>query len=137
MAKITTAQVTELKNLLHHSCTSWVFSSADTRKIVEALKHQFNIVNLADIDEDQYYEVMDFIDTVRMQIMKITVVINDLKEHSFRQCILGGAPLTGILVRKYRAQLDDLPPIINWAQMQADLDTVKKAAKAALEVSHA
>jgi hypothetical protein len=69
-----------------------------------------------------------------MQVMKITVVINDLKEHSFRQCILGGAPLTSIMVRKYRAQLDDLPPIINWAQMQADLDTAKKAAKAALEV---
>lgn len=137
MAKITPAQVTELKNLLQFSCTSWVFSSSDTRKVVEALKHQFNIVNLADIDEDQYYEVLDFIEVVRMRVMKITVVINDLKEHSFRQCILGGAPLTGILVRKYRAQLDELPPIINWAQMQVDLDTAKQAAKAALEVSHA
>ncbi len=136
MAKITAQQVAEIKNLLKFSCASWVFSSSDMNKVYETIKHQFNVATIGDLDEDQYYEVLEYLETVRMQVMKITVILNDLKEHSFRHCLLGGAPLTSIIVRKYRAQLDELPPVVNWAKMVQDLDTAKQAAKAALEAAH-
>lgn len=136
MAKITQQQVQELANLIHFSTATWVFSGSETRMVQEAIRQRFNIQTLTDLEQDDFYDVLEFVETVKIQMMKITVIINDFKQHSFKQCVLGGAPLTTAIARKYRQQLDALPPIINWAQMVKDLDTAKAAAKAAMEVSH-
>lgn len=135
MAKISPQQVQELSRLIS-LCHTWVFNGDEVRMLKEAIRQQFNIQRLEDLNDDQFYEVLDFAERVQMQVMKATVIINDFKQHAFKQCILGGAPFTTAIARKYREQLDILPPIINWAQMVQDLDTAKQAAKAALEVSH-
>lgn len=135
MAKITPQQVQEISRLIA-LCNTLVFNGDEVRMIKEAIRHQFNIHTLEDLDQDLFYDVLDFAERVQMQVMKATVIINDFKQHAFKQCILGGAPFTTAIARKYREQLDTLPPIINWAQMVQDLDTAKQAGKKAVEVSH-
>ncbi len=135
MAKITAQQVQELSRLLN-MCNTWAFNDADNRIIKEAIRHNFNIQRLDDLESDQFYDVLDFAERVQMQVMKVTAIINDFKQHAFKQCIMGGAPFTSGIARRYREQFDELPPVVNWAQMVKDLDTAKKAAKAALEAAH-
>ena len=135
MAKITPQQVQEISRLIA-LCNTWVFNGDEVRMIKEAIRHKFNIHALEDLDQDLFYDVLDFAERVQMQIMKATVIINDFKQHAFKQCIMGGAPLTTAIAKKYRQQLDALPPVINWAQMMQDLETAKQAAKAALEAAH-
>lgn len=135
MAKITPQQVQEISRLIA-LCNTWVFNGDEVRMIKEAIRHQFNIHTLEDLDQDLFYDVLDFAERVQMQIMKATVIINDFKQHAFKQCIMGGAPLTTAIAKKYRQQLDALPPIINWAQMMQALETAKAAGKKAVEVSH-
>lgn len=135
MAKITPQQVQEISRLIA-LCNTWVFNGDEVRMIKEAIRHQFNIHVLEDLDQDLFYDVLDFAERVQMQIMKATVIINDFKQHAFKQCIMGGAPLTTAIAKKYRQQLDALPPVINWAQMMQALETAKAAGKKAVEVSH-
>jgi len=135
MAKITPQQVQEISRLIA-ICNTWVFNGDEVRMIKEAIRHQFNIHTLEDLDQDLFYDVLDFAERVQMQIMKATVIINDFKQHAFKQCIMGGAPLTTAIAKKYRQQLDELPPVINWAQMMQALETAKAAGKKAVEVSH-
>lgn len=135
MAKITPQQVQEISRLIA-LCNTWVFNGDEVRMIKEAIRHQFNIHTLEDLDQDLFYDVLDFAERVQMQIMKATVIINDFKQHAFKQCIMGGAPLTTAIAKKYRQQLDALPPVINWAQMMQALETAKAAGKKAVEVSH-
>lgn len=135
MAKITPQQVQEIYRLIA-LCNTWVFNGDEVRMIKEAIRHQFNIHALEDLDQDLFYDVLDFAERVQMQIMKATVIINDFKQHAFKQCIMGGAPLTTAIAKKYRQQLDALPPVINWAQMMQALETAKAAGKKAVEVSH-
>lgn len=135
MAKITPQQVQEISRLIV-LCNTWVFNGDEVRMIKEAIRHQFNIHALEDLDQDLFYDVLDFAERVQMQIMKATVIINDFKQHAFKQCIMGGAPLTTAIAKKYRQQLDALPPVINWAQMMQALETAKAAGKKAVEVSH-
>ncbi|MCL5796161.1 MAG: hypothetical protein M1579_01505 [Gammaproteobacteria bacterium] len=135
MAKITPQQVQEISRLIA-LCNTWVFNGDEVRMIKEAIRHQFNIHALEDLDQDLFYDVLDFAERVQMQIMKATVIINDFKQHAFKQCIMGGAPLTTAIAKKYRQQLDALPPVINWAQMMQALETAKAAGKKAVEVSH-
>lgn len=113
-----------------------MFNGDEVRMIKEAIRHQFNIHTLEDLDQDLFYDVLDFAERVQIQIMKATVIINDFKQHAFKQCIMGGAPLTTAIAKKYRQQLDALPPVINWAQMMQALETAKAAGKKAVEVSH-
>lgn len=135
MAKITPQQVQEISRLIA-LCNTWVFNGDEVRMIKEAIRHQFNIHTLEDLDQDLFYDVLDFAERVQMQIMKATVIINDFKQHAFKQCIMGGAPLTTSIAKKYRQQLDALPPVINWAKMMQALETAKAAGKKAVEVSH-
>ncbi len=135
MAKITPQQVQEISRLIA-LCNTWVFNGDEVRMIKEAIRHQFNIHTLEDLDQDLFYDVLDFAERVQIQIMKATVIINDFKQHAFKQCIMGGAPLTTAIAKKYRQQLDALPPVINWAQMMQALETAKAAGKKAVEVSH-
>lgn len=135
MAKITPQQVQEISRLIA-LCNTWVFNGDEVRMIKEAIRHQFNIHALEELDQDLFYDVLDFAERVQMQIMKSTVIINDFKQHAFKQCIMGGAPLTTAIAKKYRQQLDALPPVINWAQMMQALETAKAAGKKAVEVSH-
>lgn len=135
MAKITPQQVQEISRLIA-LCNTWVFNGDEVRMIKEAIRHQFNIHALEDLDQDLFYDVLDFAERVQIQIMKATVIINDFKQHAFKQCIMGGAPLTTAIAKKYRQQLDALPPVINWAQMMQALETAKAAGKKAVEVSH-
>mgnify|MGYP004704271207 CR=1 FL=1 len=128
MAKITPQQVQEITRLIS-LCNTWVFNGDEVRMIKEAIRHQFNIHTLEDLDQDLFYDVLDFAERVQMQIMKATVIINDFKQHAFKQCIMGGAPLTTAIAKKYRQQLDALPPVINWAQMMQALETAKAAGK--------
>ena len=136
MAKITPQQVQEISRLIA-LCNTWVFNGDEVRMIKEAIRHQFNIHTLEELDQDLFYDVLDFAERVQMQIMKATVIINDFKQHAFKQCIMGGAPLTTAIAKKYRQQLDALPPVINWAKMMQALETAKAAGKKAVEVSHA
>ena len=135
MAKITPQQVQEISRLIA-LCNTWVFNGDEVRMIKEAIRHQFNIHTLEELDQDLFYDVLDFAERVQMQIMKATVIINDFKQHAFKQCIMGGAPLTTAIAKKYRQQLDALPPVINWAKMMQALETAKAAGKKAVEVSH-
>lgn len=135
MAKITQQQVQEISRLIA-MCNTWAFDGDEVRMIKEAIRHQFNIHTLEDLDQDLFYDVLDFAERVQIQIMKATVIINDFKQHAFKQCIMGGAPLTTAIAKKYRQQLDALPPVINWAQMMQALETAKAAGKKAVEVSH-
>jgi hypothetical protein len=135
VAKITPQQVQEISRLIA-LCNTWVFNGDEVRMIKEAIRHQFNIHTLEDLDQDLFYDVLDFAERVQIQIMKSTVIINDFKQHAFKQCIMGGAPLTTAIAKKYRQQLDALPPVINWAQMMQALATAKAAGKKAVEVSH-
>lgn len=135
MAKITADQAQQISRLIA-MCNTWAFDGDEVRMIKEAIRHQFNIHALEDLDQDLFYDVLDFAERVQMQIMKATVIINDFKQHAFKQCIMGGAPLTTAIAKKYRQQLDALPPVINWAQMMQAIETAKAAGKKAVEVSH-
>ncbi len=140
VSKISARQVAEIKNIIGFWCKTWVFCSSDIKKLYEAVKHKFNVVSIDDIEADQYSEVLEFLTLIQSQMTSITKIMSDFKDYSFSECILGGAPLTVSTIRKYRSQLDELPPLINWAQMVQDLDTgkqaAKQAAKAALEAAH-
>lgn len=134
--KLTKEQANEIANLINFATGTWVFGHSETRMIVEAIRHKYNVLNLTDVYQEDYYDVLEFVETVKIQMMKITVIINDFKQHAFKQCIMGGAPLTTAIAKKYRQQLDALPPVINWAQMMQALETAKAAGKKAVEVSH-
>lgn len=136
MAKITQQQVQELSHVIGNCTNTWVFGNDETRMVKEAIRHQFNITNLEELEDDQFYDLLDFAERVQMQVTKATVIINDFKQHAFKQCIIGGAPFTASIAKKYRQQLDALPPVVNWAQMVQDLDNAKAAGKKAVEVSH-
>jgi hypothetical protein len=134
---ISSQQAQEIGLMLNRSLCSWIFTSNDTTKIHDALKLKFNIANINQLKESQYYEALELIELIKIRMLKVTAIISDFKTHALRDNLLGSAPLPTAIVKQYRAQLDELPPIINWAQMVQDLETAKQAGKQALEVCHA
>lgn len=118
---ISVAQQVQLRNACTRALAGWCYQHADEDKLINSLRIKYNIQHLQHLPADKFDEAMAFVEKTNQIAYQCLLGLTELKDYFVKEVIMGGAPYTPVLVRQYKKRFGELPPVINWAQMQQQL----------------
>jgi hypothetical protein len=118
---ISVAQQVQLRNACTRALAGWCYQHADEDKLINSLRIKYNIQHLQHLPADKFDEAMAFVEKTNQIAYQCLLGLTELKDYFVKEVIMGGAPYTPVLVRQYKKRFGELPPVINWTQMQQQL----------------
>jgi phage anti-repressor protein len=118
---ISVAQQVQLRNACTRALAGWCYQHADEDKLINSLRIKYNIQHLQHLPADKFDEAMAFVEKTSQIAYQCLLGLTELKDYFVKEVIMGGAPYTPVLVRQYKKRFGELPPVINWTQMQQQL----------------
>ncbi len=114
---INSKQYHELSNTIGQIMLAWCFDNGDREKVVNSIRLTFNVQHLKDLPASRFEEAMALAHKTKDMAYECLIAMNEFKEAMIKEVVMGGAPHTGIIVRKYKQKFGAMPKQINWVEM--------------------
>lgn len=121
---ISRAQYFELTEAVNKALRGWCFDNGDREKVINNIRLTFNLKSLKDLPASQFNAAMALAEKTARMANECLIAMNDFKEAMMREVVMGGAPHTSSITRKYKAKFGSMPKQINWVEMAKALEVV-------------
>lgn len=115
---ISHTQYFQLSEMINKAMRGWCFDNGDREKVINNIRLTFNLKSLKDLPASQFNLAMALAEKTASMANECLVAMNDFKEAMMREVVMGGAPHTSSITRKYKAKFGSMPKQINWVEMQ-------------------
>lgn len=121
---ISRAQYFQLTEAVNKALRGWCFDNGDREKVINNIRLTFNLKSLKDLPASQFNAAMALAEKTARMANECLIAMNDFKEAMMREVVMGGAPHTSSITRKYKAKFGTMPKQINWVEMAKALEVV-------------
>lgn len=121
---ISRAQYFQLTEAVNKALRGWCFDNGDREKVINNIRLTFNLKSLKDLPASQFNLAMALAEKTAKMANECLIAMNDFKEDMMREVVMGGAPHTSSITRKYKAKFGTMPKQINWVEMAKALEVV-------------